>query len=79
MAYLRLFGPARQAARGVTRTEIAGRTVAEILREAEHRFGEPFTEVLAVSRIWVNGEPVAVDAEVSDRDEVAVLPPVSGG
>ena len=43
------------------------------------RFGTTFADILATSRIWVNGEP-AVDATVvGDTDEVAVLPPVSGG
>jgi molybdopterin converting factor small subunit len=37
--------------------------------------------VLASSRVWVNGdEPPAGDATIlEDGDEVAVLPPVSGG
>jgi molybdopterin converting factor small subunit len=37
--------------------------------------------VLDGSRVWVNGdEPAAGDAtELEDGDEIAVLPPVSGG
>ncbi len=37
--------------------------------------------MLAGSRVWVNGdEPAAGDATaLEDGDEVAVLPPVSGG
>jgi molybdopterin converting factor small subunit len=35
--------------------------------------------VLATSRVWVNGEPAERATPVGDGDEVAVLPPVSGG
>lgn len=45
------------------------------------RFGPAFGDVLAISRIWVNGdEPPDGDAtRLREGDEVAVLPPVSGG
>jgi molybdopterin converting factor small subunit len=35
--------------------------------------------VLEVSRVWVNGEPADAGALVGHDDEIAVLPPVSGG
>ena len=35
--------------------------------------------VCARSRIWLNGEPADADTPVGESDEVAVLPPVSGG
>jgi len=43
--------------------------------------GSDFAAVLAVSRLWVNGdEPShADDTPLRAGDEVAVLPPVSGG
>jgi molybdopterin converting factor small subunit len=75
---LRLFGPARDAA-GVACAEVAGGSVAEVLTAATARFGAPFAEVVAVSRVWVNGESAAAEAPVADDDEVAVVPPVSGG
>jgi molybdopterin converting factor small subunit len=78
MATLRLFASAREAA-GVDRVEVDEPTVGEILDGARVRFGEHFAAVLATSRVWLNGEPTSDDAAVSDRDEVAVLPPVSGG
>jgi sulfur-carrier protein len=35
--------------------------------------------VLPSCKVWVNGEPATSTDPVGDRDEVAVLPPVSGG
>lgn len=50
-----------------------------MLDVARTRYGDRFAEVLAGSRVWLNGEPASLTAPVTDRDEVAVLPPVSGG
>jgi molybdopterin synthase sulfur carrier subunit len=58
---------------------LPGTTVGEVLAAARVRFGEGFAAVLASSRVWRNGEPAADDTPVGDEDEVAVLPPVSGG
>jgi molybdopterin converting factor small subunit len=49
------------------------------LAAAEARFGEDFARVVSVSNIWLNGDPVGPDTAVHDDDEVAVIPPVSGG
>ncbi len=78
MATLRLFAAARAAA-GTPRDTIAGATVAAVLEEASSRYGQHFTDVVAKSRVWVNGEPAEPWTAVGDSDEVAVLPPVSGG
>ena len=78
MAVLRLFAAAREAA-GTGREVVAGATVGEVLAAARLRFGEQFAAVLAGSRVWRNGEPASDDTPVGDEDEVAVLPPVSGG
>jgi molybdopterin converting factor small subunit len=78
VARLRLFGPAREAA-GESRAECCGHTVAEVIAAAEARYGPAFADVVAISRVWVNGEPADADAPVADQDEVAVIPPVSGG
>lgn len=78
MAVLRLFAAAREAA-GTGRDDVAGATVAEVLAAARARYGDRFAAVLADSRVWVNGEPAFDEDPVGAGDEVAVLPPVSGG
>ncbi|MSO78308.1 MAG: MoaD/ThiS family protein [Acidimicrobiia bacterium] len=77
---LRLFAAARDAA-GLASAEVKAETVGEVLAYARTTFGPHFAEVLAHSRVWLNGdEPVDGEATpVVDSDEVAVLPPVSGG
>jgi molybdopterin synthase sulfur carrier subunit len=77
-AVLLLFAAARSAA-GTGREEVRGRTVAEVLDDANARHGEHFAAVVASSRVWVNGEPAPPDRILEDGDEIAVLPPVSGG
>jgi molybdopterin converting factor small subunit len=53
--------------------------VADVLEAAVARYGDEFERLLQQCRVWVNGEQVAADSPVGDEDEVAVLPPVSGG
>lgn len=75
---LRLFAAARQAA-GTSRLLVNAGTVFEALGIAKEKFGEQFSAVLDGSRVWVNGEPAELSDRLRDGDEVAVLPPVSGG
>jgi sulfur-carrier protein len=75
---LRLFASAREAA-GTGTDVVEGATVREVLTAAEHRYGARFAEVLGTCRVWVNGEDIPIDTPVGQHDEVAVLPPVSGG
>ncbi len=78
MAQLRLFGPAREQA-GVHRVEIPGGSVGAVLDAAEARFGERFARIARSSGVWVNGDAAARQDPVGDDDEVALVPPVSGG
>jgi molybdopterin synthase sulfur carrier subunit len=75
---LLLFAEARLAA-GTGREDVSARSVGELLDAARARHGDRFAAVLDRARVWVNGDPVAPDHLLQDGDEVAVLPPVSGG
>lgn len=78
MAHIRLFASAREAA-GRGADEIAGATVGDVLDGAVARYGHDFGELLTTCRVWRNGEPAERTDPVDETDEVAVLPPVSGG
>ncbi|HEX6310287.1 MAG TPA: MoaD/ThiS family protein [Acidimicrobiia bacterium] len=77
---MRLFARAREAA-GCSSDEFDAATLGALLGAARTRYGPEFGAVLDTARVWVNGdEPGSGDASVlRDGDEVAVLPPVSGG
>lgn len=78
MATLRLFAQAREAA-GTGRDSLSGKTVADVIDAAVRKYGASFENLLPSCRVWLNGEAVPLDTPVADSDEVAVLPPVSGG
>ena len=78
MAQLRLFAQERETA-GVAQVSCEGSTVSEVIQNAITMFGPAFAEVVKMSKVWVNGEEVPREHIVHNNDEVAVLPPVSGG
>lgn len=78
MATLRLFAAAREAA-GTGRDTVPGTTVGEVLEVAVTRYGAEFAAVLRTCKVWRNGEEARQEDACDDDDEVAVLPPVSGG
>ena len=78
VATVRFFAQAREAA-GTSSAVIDGATVAEVLSNAVSAFGPSLNAVIEISKVWVNGEEVPHSQGVGDKDEVAVLPPVSGG
>ena len=78
VATRRLFARAREVA-GTGSDVLAGSAVDEVIAAAVARYGVGFAELLPSCRVWLNGEAVPGDTAVSDNDEVAVLPPVSGG
>lgn len=78
MATLRLFASIREAA-GTGKAQFDGATVTEVLDAASAEYGDHFVELLGICKVWVNGEPALESDPVTDSDEVALLPPVSGG
>ena len=77
---VRLFAAAREAA---GRAELAAepQALGDLLAALRRDHGPEFSSVLDTARVWVNGDdPRDGDATVlAPGDEVAVLPPVSGG
>jgi molybdopterin converting factor subunit 1 len=74
------FAGAREAAgTRSTKAPADGRTLAELLDELCSTHGDELRRVLATCAVWVNGSPVPPTTVLNGGDEVAVLPPVSGG
>ena len=78
MAILRLFASVKQMA-GTGSVILSGATVADVVEEASQRYGAGFSDMARNCRIWLNGNPTEINTPVNDDDEIALLPPVSGG
>jgi molybdopterin converting factor small subunit len=78
MPTLRLFAAAREMA-GTGRADIEASNVREAVDRAVELCGPALVDLLPVCGIWVNGEVAELDVELAATDEVAILPPVSGG
>jgi MoaD family protein len=75
---VRLFAVLRELA-GAPQAEVTGRTVGELADALAETHGERFAQIVGVSSFVVNGERASRETVVADGDEVAILPPVSGG
>jgi len=71
-------------------TEVEAETVAQALNELSDKYGEEFQERLMQDgelrrfvNLYVNGDDIrhgdGLDTEITDEDEVSILPAVSGG
>jgi len=78
MAILRLFASVKQMA-GTGSVILSGATVSDVVEEASQRYGAEFSDMAKNCRIWLNGNPTEINTPVNDDDEIALLPPVSGG
>lgn len=75
---VRLFAALRDLA-GASRVEADGETVGELVAALSERYGERFAGIARVGSVVVDGERASADRPLSGREEVALLPPVSGG
>jgi cyclic pyranopterin monophosphate synthase len=76
---LRLFAAAREAA-GSANFEVDAATVGQALKLACERFGPRFEDVLSYCTVVVGDEQFTIDAAAGlEAEEIALLPPVSGG
>jgi len=75
---VRLFAALRESA-DTPEVEVAGKTVGDVVDALSERFGDRFAAVAGVSSFVVNGERAARSTPIAEGDEVALLPPVSGG
>lgn len=75
---VRLFAVLRELA-GAGEVQAVGRTVGEVVDAVCEGRGERFAAIVVVSSFVVNGERASRDTVIAEGDEVAILPPVSGG
>jgi MoaD family protein len=78
MVNVRLFAVLRELA-GASEVEADGKTAGDVVDVLSSRYGERFAQIAAVGSVVVNGERAARSTPVAAEDEVALLPPVSGG
>jgi molybdopterin converting factor small subunit len=78
MVLMLFFAQAREAA-GTKTWSCAASNVGQAIDAASAHFGEALTRVIPHCKVWVNGEPAERSTLIVDGDEVALLPPVSGG
>lgn len=86
MAHVRLRAPLKELAGGRSVHELAGGTVADLLRELERAYPATGGWVLDERgrirphvNVFVNGEYGREDTPVGPDDRVHVLPSISGG
>jgi sulfur-carrier protein len=72
------FAGAREATR-TRRASFRSPTVAKLIEQLRSAYGAELESLLPTCAVWVNGSPAAPETRLQDGDEVAVLPPVSGG
>jgi MoaD family protein len=75
---VRLFAALRDEA-GAPVVQAEGATAGEVVEALAERYGERFAKIASVGQVVVNGERASRDTVLVEGDELALLPPVSGG
>jgi MoaD family protein len=75
---VRLFAALRELA-GTSELEVDAPDVGSLLDRLAERLGPRFERIMEVGTVVVDGETVGRDRPLRPGDEVALLPPVSGG
>jgi molybdopterin synthase sulfur carrier subunit len=75
---VRLFAALRELA-GASSVEAEGDTVGEVVEALSARYGERFAAIARVGSAVVEGERADTATTLSEGQELALLPPVSGG
>lgn len=75
---VRLFASLRDLARASSVRVEAG-SVGEMVEALAARFGQRFGQVAATGTVVVDGEPASSEQPLTGGEEVALLPPFSGG
>jgi molybdopterin synthase catalytic subunit len=75
---VRLFAALREEA-GAVELTAEGARAGEVLDALATRFGPRFASIAMAGSLVVNGEIADAATPLSDGDELAILPPVSGG
>ena len=75
---VRLFAALRDLA-GRSLVEAEGATVAEVVNALSARYGERFERVARAGSAVVDGERAEPSTQLAGGQEVALLPPMSGG
>ena len=76
--HVRLFAALRELA-GTGSVDANGATAGDVAEALGAKYGERFSKIASVSTFVVNGERADRSTPIADGDEVAILPPVSGG
>ena len=75
---VRLFAALRELA-GASEVEAEGDTVGEVIQVLSARYGDRFSATAQVGSAVVDAERATHDTTLREGQEVALLPPVSGG